>query len=108
MTQGVSKAELQAVTATCFRRRQMHPPSRTQKESPVKEPPCQADGKQSPTHYRWAVSSRGYMLTGRAYTEIDPSDYLFLHVFMDAAEAQARRDGIPFDAFNSDIRVVRD
>ena len=48
------------------------------------------------------------MLTGRTSTEIDPSDYFFLHVFMDAAEAQARRDGIPFDPFNSDIRVVRD
>ena len=71
------------------------------------EPP-EADGKQSSTHYRWAVSSHGYMLTGRASTEIDPSEDSFLHVFMDAAEAQARRDGIPFDTFNSDIRVVPD
>ena len=48
------------------------------------------------------------MLTGALTTEIRPSDYSFLHVFMDAAEAQARRDGIPFDPFNSDIRVVPD
>ena len=48
------------------------------------------------------------MLTGRAFTEIHPSEDSFLHVFMDAAEAQARRDGIPFDPFNSDIRVVPD
>ena len=86
----------------------MHPSFRTQKESPVKEPPCEADGKQSSTHYRWAVSSHGYVLTGRASTEIDPSEDSFLHVFMDAAEAQARRDAIPFDPFNSDIRVVPD
>src|SRR5947208_17132287 len=70
--------------------------------------PQEADGKQSSTHYRWAVSSHGYMLTGRAFTEIHPSEDSFLHVFMDAAEAQARRDGIPFDPFNSDIRVVPD
>jgi len=37
--------------------------------------PQEPDGKQSSTHYRWAVSSRGYVLTGRASTEIDPSDY---------------------------------
>jgi hypothetical protein len=60
------------------------------------------------TRYRWTVSSRGYMLTGRASTEIDPSEYFFLHVFLVAAGAQARRDSIPFDPFNSDIRVVRD
>jgi hypothetical protein len=73
----------------------------------MREPQREAD-KQSLTHYRWAVSSRGYMLTGRASTEIDPSEDSFLHVFMDAAEAQARRDGIPFDPFNSEIRVVPD
>lgn len=87
---------------------QMQPSLRTQKERPVKEPPCEADGKQAATHYRWAVASRGYVLTGRASTEVDPSDYFFLHVFMDAAEAQACRNGIPFDAYNSDICIVAD
>ena len=46
------------------------------------------------------------MLTGRASNEIDPAEDSFLHVFMDAAKAQARRHSIPFDPFNSDIRVV--
>ena len=46
------------------------------------------------------------MLTGCASTDIDPSDESFLHVFTDAAQAQADRDGIPFDPFNSEIYVV--
>jgi hypothetical protein len=46
------------------------------------------------------------MLTGWKSTEIDPADDSFLHVFIDAAQAQANRDGIPFDPFNSEIRVV--
>jgi len=58
--------------------------------------------------YRWAVLTCGYMLTGRTSTDIDPSDYFFLHVFIDAAQAQAHRDGMPFDPFNSDIRVIAD
>jgi hypothetical protein len=48
------------------------------------------------------------MLTGCTSTDIDPRDDSFLHVFVDAAQAQADRDGIPFDPFNSDIRVVPD
>jgi len=58
--------------------------------------------------YKWAVRTRGYLLTGRTLTDLDPSDDSFLHVFVDAAQAQADRDGIPFDPFNSDIHVVAD
>jgi len=43
------------------------------------------------------------MLTGCTSTDIDPSNDSFLYVFIDAAQAQADRDGIPFDPFNSDI-----
>ena len=70
--------------------------------------PQEADGRQSPTHYRWTVSTCGYMLTGCTSTDIDSSDYFFLHVFVDAAEVQARRNGLPFDPFNSSIHVVAD
>lgn len=59
-------------------------------------------------HYRWAVRTREYMLTGCTSTDVDPADDSFLHVFVDAAQAQADRDGIPFDPFNSDIHVVSD
>ena len=60
------------------------------------------------TRYRWAILTRGYMLTGCTSTDIDPGDDSFLDVFVDAAQVQADRDGIPFDPFNSDIRVVLD
>jgi hypothetical protein len=48
------------------------------------------------------------MLTGSTSTDIDPADDSFLHVFVEAAQAQADRDGIPFDPFNSDIHVIPD
>jgi hypothetical protein len=71
----------------------------------MKEHPHGLNDKRFSTRYRWAAISHGYMLTGAATTEISPSDDSFLHLFMDLAEAQARRDGIPFDPFNSDIRI---
>ena len=66
----------------------------------------EAKDKRSSIRYRWAILTRGYMLTGCTSTDIDPSDDSFLRVFVDAAQAQADRDGIPFDAFYSDIRIV--
>jgi hypothetical protein len=74
----------------------------------VKKGQSEANDKQSSIRYRWAVLTRGYMLTGCTSTDIDPSADSFLHIFIDAAQAQAERDGIPFDPFNSDIRVVAD
>ena len=72
----------------------------------MKKRQFEANDKQSSIRYRWAVLTRGYMLTGCTSTDIDPSNDSFLHVFIDAAQAQAHRDGTPFDPFNSEIRVV--
>ena len=64
------------------------------------------DPNKASNRYRWAVITRGYLLTNTLATDTPPTDDSFFHVFMDAAQAQATRDGIPFDPFNSSTLIT--
>jgi hypothetical protein len=64
------------------------------------------DDSRSLTRFGWVAISRGNTLTGLFATGISPSNYLFLHQFMDVAESQAHRNSLPFDPFNSSILIT--
>jgi hypothetical protein len=58
--------------------------------------------------YGWIIISQGNSLSGFLSTKTPPSDYLFVHEFMAAAEAQAEHGKKPFDSFNSNILIALD
>jgi hypothetical protein len=76
--------------------------------APVKEHQNISDPNKASNRYRWAIITRGYLLTNTLATDTPPTEDCFFDVFMEAAQAQAIRDGIPFDPFNSSTLITHE